>query len=314
MSRQLPVGTILISSPKTGDPYYKGMEGELVGFYSRIVSAAHPSDKFVIACDPPRAKELRSAGVPEANLLVNGLPDIWIRDICPVITPKGAFNFLYRPSYLKRSDAKYFEDAFNKFLAKRGVVSSGRSLNLDGGNYCHNGVDKAVVCDRVFKENPGLTTKRLVEILAPITGSDAIAILPTEKGDTLGHADGMVSWLAADVLAVNQFDEPFHSKVMKELEWNFPDVKLVVMPYEPSDRDWKGIADASGVYTNILHTPNAAYVSSYGSPSDAKAKAMVEKYCSRRVIPVKAEKVTRLGGGLRCLTWQRRASSWSTPL
>lgn len=94
--------------------------------------------------------------MPEVSLLVSGLPDVWCRDICPVITPRGSFKFSYRPSYLSSGVASKFERAFESFLKAQGVSwTSFKSLILDGGNYCHNGVDKAVVCDIALKENGG---------------------------------------------------------------------------------------------------------------------------------------------------------------
>ena len=177
---------------------------------------------------------------------------------------------------------------------------------LDGGNYCHNGVDSAVVCDRALKEN-NFDERQLSRALAPITGSDKIAILPEEEGDTLGHADGMVSWLTPDTLAVNRFGRDMRARVLGVLRSAFPDVQIIELPYEPTNEVWKDVADASGVYTNILHTKNAAYVSSFGSRADRLAAELVAKHSGRPAIPIRVGKVTQMGGSIRCFSWQNRS-------
>lgn len=103
-------------------------------------------------------------------------------------------------------------------------------------------------------------------------------------------------------------------QVMEELEHAFPDVTLVVVPYEPTDVVRKGIADATGVYTNLLHTPNASYMLEYGIPADSEAKAILQKHLKRPLIAVQAKKATQLGGGLRCLSWQKWSTQWTIPL
>lgn len=79
-----------------------------------------------------------------------------------------------------------------------------------------------------------MSKEKLIQLLTPMTGSSKIAVVPTERGDTLGHSDGMVTWLKPNVIAVNQFDEPFHSRVVSELKSVFPDVQVVLMPYDPT--------------------------------------------------------------------------------
>jgi agmatine/peptidylarginine deiminase len=303
---------ILLAAPNSSDSYYDTMLDELIKFYRALFKNAHKDDFFLIVADGPIREELIKSKIGEQHIIKGNLPDIWCRDVCPVITSYKRINFRYRPANLKVGDAAYVEDGFDAFLKFHNLTGKNNNLILDGGNYCHNGIDSAVICRRALKDN-GMNEKEIILALKSITGSTKIAILPEEEGDTLGHVDGMISWLDSTTMAINRFDEPLFSEVREILHRAFPDVLLVELPYNPTEEYWKGIADATGIYTNILHTKNGLYVSAFDSPLDQRAKDLLDKHCQRPVIQIPMGKVTKMGGSLRCLTWQNRRSG-SSPL
>lgn len=308
------VGPVYLAAPSSRDDHYDDMWDDLVAFYRHVLSKTHPDDTFRIVADRSLGRELVAAkAVGNGDLLIERLPDIWCRDVCPVVTPHGRVSFRYRPSYLKRGDADFIEKGFDRFLKNRGHTSTQSNLILDGGNYCHNGVDAAAVCARALTEN-NINHAQLVKALTPLTGSNKIAVLPEEQGDTLGHVDGMVSWLAPGILAINDFDRDMKRDIVDELKRVLPNIKLVELPYEPTDRMWQGIADASGIYTNILHTPNAAYVAAFGSKADKVAAERIAKHCPRPVIQLPVGRVTQMGGSIRCFSWQDRGKPGGLPL
>ncbi len=304
--------TILLAAPNSSDNYYDTMTDELIKFYRALFKNAHKDDFFLIVADSLIRKELIKNKIGEQHIIKGNLPDIWCRDICPVITSHDRVNFRYRPASLTVIDAAYIEEKFDIFFKTHNLTDKISNLILDGGNYCHNGVDSAVICRRALVDN-GMSEGEVIEALKSVTGSSNIAILPEEKGEPLGHVDGMISWLDSNTIAINRFDEPLFSEIKEILRRTFPDVLLVELPFNPTDENWRGFFDVTGIYTNILHTKNALYVSAFDSPLDQQAKDIIDKHCQRPVIQIPMGRVTKMGGSLRCLTWQNRRSG-SSPL
>ena len=71
-----------------------------------------------------------------------------------MIIPRNHVKFLYRPDYLSRSNARNVENEFRYFLSLYGKYEEETTLALDGGNVVDNGVDKAIITDRFYYENP----------------------------------------------------------------------------------------------------------------------------------------------------------------
>jgi len=67
-------------------------------------------------------------------------------------------------------------------------------VGLDGGNVVAWG-DRAIVTDKVFRENPGATWDGLIEALKADLGLAELIIVPREPFDPIGHSDGMACWL-----------------------------------------------------------------------------------------------------------------------
>lgn len=327
----IPADAILlagISSDGTTAAYYKDFRGALLKFYVDLLKAAHPKDRFIILADGRTYSELEAAGIGQNNLMHCDLPDIWCRDVCPVMTPFNTVQFKYRPPLVEEEDVKYIAEKYLDFFKKAGIsaqplpMAGGKGeFTMDGGNYCHNGLDCAVVTRRAAWVNR-MTREELVESLRPLTGSRRTAVIPEEPGDILGHADGMVSWLGQKCLAINRYDKPYQRRLMEELMTALrevlpePEFKIEELPYEPTTDTWNGYQDATGVYTNILHTANAAYVPKFGLPQDVEAVETVRVNLDggREAIGVSLGKVSKMGGALRCLTWQNRVKQRGIPL
>ena len=146
---------IVLSLPE--DKYYKNNRDDIAQFVKDFAAAAGDQDdvlvlfpsKFATTSDPYGGFDFGDAYV----LHVDQSMDLWMRDF-GLILPRNPVKFLYRPDYLSRSDARYVEKEFRKFLALYGKYEEETSMALDGGNVVDNGVDKAIVTDRFYYENP----------------------------------------------------------------------------------------------------------------------------------------------------------------
>lgn len=311
MSNQVaPAGTaaaseavILMSAPSINNNYYRPFFDDLLTFYSRMVAAAHPNDVPLVMVD--RATFWDAATViPEENLIIGNIPDIWMRDFPPIRTQAGNFNMKYAPQYLNRRDARYIERRFDRWYRKTGLVRSNLPLILDGGNFNYNGIDRAVTTERILADNRRYSRTRLVNLIKKHMGIKQLAIIPEEAGDITGHSDGMVKWLAPNKLGVAQFHGAFRNRVHNALRSGLPGVDLVEIPYVPHDDLWQDWSTAKGVYVNALTTTNAIYVPMFGLAEDAQALAIYRQHATKPVIPVQVGPEVSMGGSVRCMTWQ----------
>jgi agmatine deiminase len=282
---------LLLSAPSITDKYYRPKFDQLIEFYAAFVKRQAPGDRIMIVADGATIAEIGNR-LPRRHLLEGEARDIWIRDHGVIQTKAGIFKTRFRPNYLRPADAAFIENGFLNWFRDLGYEFTPINLDIDGGNFCHNGNDRAVVTDRILDDNPGLITE--------------LAILPEEAGDTTGHADGMVKWLSEGTIAVNDYtDRDFKAAVEAELRDSFPGVNIVTMPWNPTNRYWRSFADGTGVYVNAVTTPNAIYVPVYGLRSDDSALAVFRQHADRRVVPIRVSpEIAIMGGAARCLTCQ----------
>lgn len=146
---------IVLSLPE--DKYYKKSWDDIAQFAKDFAAAAGENDdvmvlfpsKFMTRDDPFGGFDFGNAFV----LHVDSSLDLWMRDF-GLINPHNPVKFRYGPDYLSRSDAKFVDNEFRTFLGKHGGYAKESHLALDGGNVVDNGIDKAIITDRFYYENP----------------------------------------------------------------------------------------------------------------------------------------------------------------
>ena len=310
-----PLPLVLAAEVAPDDNYYGAQCAASVrAFAEHLQTAAPPHTVTVLT---------RTAAQPPVAAAAAAVRDVWLRDFAPVqFTGATVVQFRYQPSYLGRREARRIQEPFARWvqqaLGQAMVVES--PLVLDGGNVVLEpgaGSPRCVVTERVLRDNPGQTEASVGAALVQL-GAAAVCVIPEEPGDSTGHADGMVAWLAPGVLAVNQLDQAgsgkrLHQTVRERLRAAFGDsVLLVDLPYHPTNQSWRGFADASGDYANIvvLQPGGTALLPSFGADAqdaaaaeDAAAAQVVAAHAAGAVIPVDCSRVARMGGAVRCLTW-----------
>jgi agmatine deiminase len=243
--------------------------------------------------------------LPDDVLLEAEVPDIWVRDFSSSV-PSKMVQFVYKPCYLKNSEASFIQNGFVSFAESFGLHFEHSQLILDGGNIVDNNRDKAVITERVLADNSKLSTETVIAQLKASTGITHLVIIPEEAGDTTGHADGMVMWLSENILAVNRYDEPFRTRVMTALQDGLPGVAIVETPngYLPDTGRWKGFLSACGLNINSITTNSFLYVPVFGTATDDDFLETVRRYSDKKVETVNAKNVCFMGGSVRCLSWQ----------
>ena len=103
--------------------------------------------------------------------------------------------YTYRPDYLlkKSCDSKYITDSIevSKYM---GINVKKSSLVIDGGNVVKIG-DKAIMTEKVFYENSGVSSKWLKRKIQNHLECEVVFI-PWDKYEIYGHSDGIVKPLS----------------------------------------------------------------------------------------------------------------------
>lgn len=230
--------------------------------------------------------------------------DIWCRDYMPVQTPSGKLiQFTYNPSYLKGN--KEWEESRSdvKDVCRMNNINAEFSdINLDGGNVLIFD-DRAIISDRIFSENPNRDKDELVKELGKQLECEII-IIPAEKDDMTGHADGMVRFVNRDtILGNNRADEYKYwregmQKVIDKYGLTYIDIPFF------APKDSKNPLSAVGIYVNYLEVNNLIVLPVFGRDEDKLAVDIIQKTFPERVVEtIDYNEVAYEGGLLNCTTW-----------
>ena len=135
---------IWFSAPSAEDPYYQEFFDDIIDFYNRFVENHHPKDLPLIIAEEETLPIVEQI-IPPEYAIAGFIPDIWIRDFAPIVTPKGLFKFRYEPNYLPQKHAGQVDKSIRIFCQKLDLQAENMPLILDGGNFVFNGKDKAVI-------------------------------------------------------------------------------------------------------------------------------------------------------------------------
>ena len=243
--------------------------------------------------------------------LLKGTKDIWCKDYMPIQTESGKLiQFRYDPSYLRgieeweksRSDVK-------EVCRLNGFEPVFSDINIDGGNVllCSG---RAIVSDRIFKENPEYTDKEmLVKDLSELLEAEVI-IIPAQNDDMTGHADGMVRFVDHGTILGNRRSEEYKywsngiEKVLKDYNLKYIDV-----PFFYSYKDPKHPDHAIGVYVNYLELDNLIVLPVFeveGNKDEEAIAAFKQIFPDKIVETINFNDVALEGGVLNCTTWVYR--------
>lgn len=228
--------------------------------------------------------------------------DIWVRDFMPVKTRSGRYiSFRYEPSYLQnypnlRTD--YRMDISCEQLLGTVTYSD---INLDGGNVVFSpSMQKAVISDRVFSENPEYPASALIENLEKLLEAEVI-IIPalSVRNDMTGHADGMVRFSDENTVLGNRVPgrNTLEKRIASVLRRH--DIKTIEFPYFDS----KGIS-AEGCYLNYLETDSHLFLPTFENKMDQEAIDLATEIFSKTIVPVCISETAKNGGGLNCISWE----------
>lgn len=292
---------IVMVAPSINEEYYQEVFHDIIDYDVKTINTIYGKDNVVLLVDKA-TKHLFEGKIPDDIILEADVADIWIRDFGTIDT-KTEVKFDFKPQYLTIDDSIWINDSYNDWFATKNLSSKKSDLILDGGNLVFNGENKAVTTVRIFEDNPQYSESEIDSMLKELLQVTEIAYLPEEEGDITGHSDGMVMWAESDKLLVNEYEEPFRSQVLLELEKSFSDIEIIEIPYVLHDELWKDWPSACGYYLNSLVTEDYIYVPIYGLEEDQQVLDLIQSHTSKKVVSIDASNVCFMGGSVRCLTW-----------
>ena len=237
---------------------------------------------------------------------IPGTRDIWVRDFLPVRNGAGAWvAFRYRPEYL-RGLPELRTDYRRDLAGEMALEVRYSPLNLDGGNVVFTpDRRKAVVSERVFRENPRLAQGAVIRQLEEELAAEVIlipALSPAE--DMTGHADGMVRFLDDHTALGNHVPGGTLVAEIRGILQGYG-IAVVDFPYTETGRvSADGVKSAAGSYLNFLETEEALFLPQFGLAMDGEAVRAAEGLFHKAVVPVDCAALAEEGGCLHCVTWE----------
>ena len=222
---------------------------------------------------------------------------VWARDYMPIQIGKDKFlRYRYEPDYLWGFE-DYIPDypAIDKDL---NLYCKSTDIILDGGNVIKCG-NKVIMTDKVLKENRYRHKKKLISKLEDLMLTE-IVLIPWDKYEEFGHADGMVRYIEGNRVLLNnyaKFDPLFREKLIDAL---IPHFKLEEFFYYTPRR-----SQYSWAYINFLQIGSTIFVPGLGIDEDQLAIEKLQAvYPNCKVIKIDGcQDLVRDGGALNCVTW-----------
>lgn len=305
---------IVLAAPPDGDEYYADVRRDIYDFHISYARQIASRDNVLILS----GSQDYDAYVDDlgADKVVNvEMLDIWMRDFSPL----NAINpvmFRYTAAgqgggRTGQSEADYVQEILAELIdAAAGGVGESDLLN-DGGNFVDDYAGNAILSRKFLRDN-NLSEAEARKRIKQATGVNHVAFIEADEQGGLEHADGVVAFIGENTLVINAYPEdPDYAAGLKaDLKAELPGVVLheIVTPYDGSQIYDQRFGSACGLYTNMLVTPSRIYLPQFGIPEDAEALASVRSWTDRDVVPVQSSAVCKMGGGVRCMSWQTRGA------
>ena len=232
---------------------------------------------------------------------------IWARDYMPIQLDKGRFLlYAYHPDYLHG-----FEDFIPEYRAickELGLECVSTDIVLDGGNVVKCG-DKVIMTDKIIDENPMRFYKDMLRELENHFQAQ-IVLIPRDKYDRYGHADGMVRWIDGNRVLLNNYAD-FDPKLGKEIKAALSEHFTVEELRYGTNKHLK----VNWAYINFLQVDGEIFVPGLGIEEDQMAIEQIQKFYpdyNVRLVP-DCLNIIKDGGALNCVSWNILADAAEWP-
>lgn len=230
--------------------------------------------------------------------------DVWVVDYMPIQIEVGEFaQFRYEPPYLTSTKKwrKTISDV-DRICRDNLIDSTKSNIILDGGNVVKS-KKKAIMTERVFKDNPQYEHKKLIEELYRILKAEHIFFIPEQPDDFTGHSDGMIRFVDDDLIIINDYkrEKPEFFRAF-ELAIHNTGINHYRIPYNVYNN--KSNDQANGNYINYMEMENCVIVPTFALTEDDEVVRQFEDiFAGKRIETIDSNEIANNGGVLNCITW-----------
>lgn len=250
---------------------------------------------------PRLQSALQKAGI-EFQFLP-GCKDVWAVDYMPVQVSEGNFiQFVYNPDYLQEDPWPETISDVDAICRAINVQATKSDLVVDGGNVVR-GIDKVIMCDKVFRENSRLSEREVIRKLEETFQVSKLIFVPWDTYDFTGHADGMVRFLDDQTVLINDYsqEDPAFRTSFRMALYN-AGLDWIEMPYCPPKNP--SSISAKGFYLNYLQMQQGIVLPVFNMKHDEKAVQVLERvFPGQTILTVESNELAAEGGVLNCISW-----------
>lgn len=224
--------------------------------------------------------------------------DIWARDYMPVQCMSNRYvTYEYNPDYLQRQP-QYITN-WQTVIQRHRLPIHDSQLILDGGNVivCD---EKVILTDKIFVENPTLSANDVLYRLENDFQAE-IVIIPWDKAEPYGHADGMVRYVGNNrVLLTNyiDFNPQLRDQLLQKLQPHFDVIELHYDVSKPHKWNW--------AYINYLLVDGKLFMPRLNAEEDEQAYTQLSvalNIPTKHIELIDIHTILKAGGGLNCISW-----------
>ena len=242
---------------------------------------------------------LNSEGIPVSFLPgTKSKKHVWARDYMPIQLSESTFlRYTYNPDYLKGHE---------EYIPHYKGIDEDLELNctctdivFDGGNAIKCG-HKVIMTDKILMENNARYKRdELMAKLEELFDAE-IVLIPWDRHDEYGHADGMVRYIEGDKVLLNNyadFDPYLRKRLLEALTPHFDVEELHYGSSCLSKYSW--------AYINFLQTEKSIFVPGLRIKEDLLAMEQIQNsYPNHKVIMIdECQNLVNDGGALNCVSW-----------
>ena len=235
--------------------------------------------------------------------LLPNTKDIWARDYMPIqVTPTRFIQFDYNPDYLQSEKWLKTISGVDNVCSSLGIKPLKSNIKVDGGNIVKSS-NKAILCNKVFTENPQYSEKLLIKALYEGLKVDQIIFIPTHPQDKIGHADGMVRFVDEHTVLINDLsrEKPDFQRTFRMALHN-AGLEWIEIPYNPYGN--QKYIQANGIYMNYLQMRNIIILPVFGMDEDDLVLSQFENlFSGAKIATINSNDIANEGGILNCITW-----------
>jgi agmatine/peptidylarginine deiminase len=280
-------GAVEISNTKAEEVMQKAASNQKV-FFSQHLTA--------YSCWANIKQALEENGI--AYGLLPNTKDIWARDYMPAYSNGHYVSYVYNPDYLQNEkDKQYITDNVEEVFDLSNDSVTKTKLVIDGGNVIMCG-DKIIMTDKIFVENSGFSKEDVAAEIERVF-SAKLVVIPWDKEEKFGHADGMVRYVSDNHVLINNYkdiDPELRLKILDALSPYFSQISELEYASAQRVNSWAHI--------NYLQVNNLIFVPQLEIPSDKLAIEQISSiFPDSTIIPVEVKGIVKKGGALNCVSW-----------